>query len=201
MIRVRNLATGQTGSMPEENFDPSRYSMIGGGGGGVVQQPGTMQGGQDMNAILQQLGLASQIAGKRPSVSNVLSLLKPTEGQIDRQQQLRDKQAMKGQFDRILKEWEEIPFLARVMPFASRFSKERAEYEVARDRFNDLLITMVADARITDAERKFYLRSFPRMLDSKSVARAKIDGLKKFLDTFSGQTQPTTQLPSSFRPL
>lgn len=203
--------TGRVGVIDEELFNPDRYTRISdsipSAGGGMVPQPtqgfgGMGMGGGNQDMLRQMITqMILQQPKRQAAWKSIYDIWSPTEADTKRQEEIQEKQAIKGEFDRILKEWEEIPPWARIMPFASRLSPQRADYEVARDRFNDLLITMVADARITDAERKFYLKSMPRLVESKQVARAKIDGLKKFMDVFAGAGPPTQQFTPSFRPL
>lgn len=160
------------------------------------QQPmgGSMQGMQGAESLFGgqitplQLLLGTGLI-KQGKLSQAYSVLKPAKTTAQEQKlkvQKLQGQKLQRQLDGMLTSWDKIPLVQRLpIPGIKRVSPQRAKYETARNLYSQMLITMVADKRITDNERQFYLQMFPSLLTSKSVANQQVEAIKGFVSDFS----------------
>lgn len=155
----------------------------------------TIPGAQGEWSPLQKLLGAIAIGKKQAGTAwNILKPQAPSAGELEKKEEKKLVEGVFNKLDSLLKQWEDIPLLARLpIPGISKISPERAKYETARNSLNYALITMVADKRITDQERKYWLRLFPSLVSTKEVARAKINELKDFLKVHTGIEPPATR--------
>jgi len=128
------------------------------------------------------LGMGEKIYNKEESVA---ATKKKEEKELS--------QTLFKELDNLYNSWEKIPLTARILPSAGRYSKELATYNSAKNLFNYMLITMVADKRITDQERQMFLNNnFPKLLQGKEAAKATIDAAKDFIKVYSNIEPPAT---------
>lgn len=157
-----------------QKISPEQTSPAGGLGGGLDLQ--------------KLLGLGALGKGQYGTAWNILK-----EPEAEKKRKLEKSRAslMSGQMDSVLSKWGKVPLLERLpIPGMGRVSSSRASYETARDAFNYFVITLAADKRITDSERQYWLKQFPPLLATKSVAKTKISELKNFINAYAGMEPP-----------
>lgn len=205
-IKVKNLQTGQTGTISEQYFDPNKYQRL--DGGSPIQTTTTPQptgmgggGGQDIMQQLMMAQMASKISGKQPSYSNIYDILSPTPtaAQEERSATERKGTGLLTDSDKLLSAWNQMGLTDRLTPFAGAFSPKRATYDSLKKTHALELINMMSGKQFSDRERQFVLSLYPKMIDNKEVASAKMGAMKQFLSRTIGY-QPSTELPSSFMP-
>ena len=170
-------------------------------GGASIEIPGGMApstgGGLDIKSLYSKLfALDPGAALKQGSkFKTALDILQPAPTAAEGKEEATRKAAVafNSQMDRLLKDWNKMSLLERLpIPGAARISPRRAKYETTRDLFDYMLITMVADKRITDQERKYFVKQFPSLLSTKEVAKTKIDAIKNFVTVFNEMPAPAT---------
>jgi hypothetical protein len=149
--------------------------------------------GGDVSPLQLLLGMG--LLGQN-KLSQAYSVLKPTPVTAA-QQKLKVQKAQASQMDNALnsmyKNWGNIPAVQRLpIPLIGHIAPERAKYESAKQLYNQMLILMVEDKRITDQNRKFYLQMFPSLLDSQKVAKIKVQNIKSFVNDLSNIEPPTS---------
>jgi len=99
-----------------------------------------------------------------------------------------------GAIDTLYKDWEKIPLEEKIpFPFRKKTAENLANYEVKKKLYTYQVITMLADKRVSDAERDYFITLFPKTLDSKKVAKTKLDAMKDFIKTYSNIESPATR--------
>lgn len=139
-----------------------------------------------VNTLLQMKALSDpKNASKYATIMNMFKVNKPSATELAKQETKKHAQNAIKQMDKTLNLWENIPITARLNPFGKYNSPQKASYLAAKNLANYTLITMVADKRITDAERKIFMQNFPTMYDTKKVAQNKINTSKQMMAAYS----------------
>jgi hypothetical protein len=170
----------------------------------VTEQPQTTTQGdslfpgmsnEDLERELLQRVIINPGAKGSGTLLTALNRVSPKKSESEKklEQQKSRTSIMNRELDSMLKDWEKVPLWQRLpIPGIKTISPERSKYESNRDLYNYMLITMVADKRITDAERNYFAKQFPSMLMPKSVAKTKIKSIKQFISAFN-ETAPTQE--------
>lgn len=131
------------------------------------------------------LGMGEKIYNKEESVAAT-----------KKKEEMKRAELLYDELDKLYEAWKKIPTAARVLPGAGRYSKELAAYNAAKNLVNYMLITTMADKRITNEERDIFLKgNFPRLLQSDESAKAIIDATKDFVKMHT-QFDPPAESPT-----
>ena len=158
---------------------------------------GNLTGGSEQifNALMM-LGLTKAGTTTGGRVLQAAQYFKPPKTpEAEKKRKLEKSRAatMAKQMDAILNKWGKIPLVERLpIPGIGRVSPTRASFETARDAYNYFIITLLADKRITDAERKYFQQLFPSLLSTKEVAKVKVNEMKDFINNYAGMESPAT---------
>jgi hypothetical protein len=203
MARIYSTSQKKFIDVPDQQAVQPQGQQLGGmntGNTGMDQG-----GGYDLNSLLTKAiqmqamkdPQALKNASKYGSLLNVVNYGQPTAAEKTAQKKKNEIKETGNKFvnqlSNVEKLWEDMTPIERLNPFNANLSPEKASYQTAKNLSNYMLISMMADKRITDAERKYFENLFPKMWDTKKVAKNKIKQMKNWVSVYSDIDPPATQ--------